>query len=102
MKTLFFAISLAATFLAMPASAQQGPAGVPGAPGLTSLVPAQSLQTIPQSKLAKRPPKDCSKAKNVESCKAHQQARKVAHASCKGTKGAEHKQCVRDALAAHK
>jgi len=102
MKTLFFITSLVSTLIALPASAQQGPAGVPGAPGLAPMVQTQPAQPAPQTKPAKRAPKDCSKAKDIEQCKARQEARKMAREACKSQKGAEHKQCVRDALAAKK
>jgi hypothetical protein len=102
MKTLFFVISLASALLALPASAQQGPAGVPGAPGLAPIVQPQPVQQVAQAKPAKRAPQDCNKAKDIEQCKARQQARKIAREACKNEKGAEHKQCVRDALAAKK
>ncbi|MEI7430631.1 MAG: hypothetical protein WCL27_09260 [Betaproteobacteria bacterium] len=102
MKTLFLIVSLTSALLALPAVAQQGPAGVPGAPGLAPITQPQPVQPVAQTKPAKRAPKDCNKAKDIEQCKARQEARKMARESCKNQKGAEHKQCVRDALAAKK
>jgi len=101
MKTLFFIASLTSALLALPAFAQQGPAGVPGAPGLAPITQAQP-EPATRAKRAKRAPKDCSKAKDIEQCKARQEARKMAREACKNQKGAEHKQCMRDALAAKK
>jgi len=97
MKFLFLALSLASALISLPASAQQGPAGVPGAPGLAPT--AQTAPAAPQAKTAKRPPKDCTKAKDVERCKAKQEARKIARESCKDKTGSEHKKCMRDAIA---
>ena len=37
MKTMFIATMLTAALITVPAIAQQGPAGVPGAPGLAEL-----------------------------------------------------------------
>ena len=59
MKTLIIVASLTAALIAMPAIAQQGPAGVPGAPGL--------VPDSPPAVKAQQPkplPVDCSKAKN--------------------------------------
>ncbi len=99
MNKHFIVASLAASFLAMPAIAQQGPAGVPGAPALvreiTSPTPPPPAAK-PQSQKAKLGTDDCSKAKDVKQCKAHQEARKKAQEACKGKTGTEHKQCLND------
>jgi hypothetical protein len=97
MKFLFLALSLASALITLPASAQQGPAGVPGAPGLAPVV--QTPPAAAPVKTAKRPPKDCSKAKDVERCIAKQEAKKMARESCKGKTGSEHKKCMHDATA---
>jgi hypothetical protein len=97
MKFIFLALSLASALITLPASAQQGPAGVPGAPGLAPMV--QPAPAVPQAKTAKRPPKDCSKSKDVERCKAKQEAQKIARESCKGKTGSEHKKCMHEASA---
>lgn len=94
MKHLLFAATL--TAIALSAGAQQGPAGVPGAPGLAPMSPL--VQTAPAAPAAKRVPKDCSKAKNIDQCKARQAARKAAREACRGKAQAEYKACVRDQL----
>jgi len=129
MKTLFFVVSLAAAFLAAPAIAQLGPAGVPGAPGLAetdpSVKPAKPTPAAPPATQVQ--PKssagaDCSKAKNVAQCKKRQEARKKAQerecsksadpvrceqhqktrALCKDKSNQEYRQCLRDNLAPKK
>ena len=102
MKTTFFVASLIAALMAMPASAQLGPAGVPGAPGLAEtdpsvkqLPPAPPPSTQPQAPARKPVPAECSKAKNVEQCVARVDARKKAQEACKDRAGAERKQCVK-------
>jgi len=102
MKTLFCIVSLATALIALPAGAQQGPAGVPGAPGLAPVPQTQPAQPAPQAKAGKHVSRDCSKAKDVERCKARKEARKIAREACKGQLGAEHKQCMKNALAAKK
>lgn len=123
MKTLFFVASLAAVFLAAPAIAQLGPAGVPGAPGLAETDPSvkQKAPITPPAALV-QPQKtvstDCSKAKNVAQCKKRQEARKKAQerecrksgdparceqyqktrALCKDKPSQEYRQCLRDNL----
>jgi hypothetical protein len=96
MKLISLALSLACALITLPASAQQGPAGVPGAPGLAPMV--QPAPAAAPTKTAKQT-KDCTKAKDVERCKARQAARKIARESCKGKSGSIYKQCVRDATA---
>lgn len=91
MRTLLFVVSLATALAAMPAFAQLGPAGVPGAPGLVPPPPQKKTQPAPKV------PSACAKAKNVERCTArHQEAR----AACKGRAGAEHKKCINAQLRA--
>jgi hypothetical protein len=101
MKTLIIVASLTAALIAMPAIAQQGPAGVPGAPGLA---PASPLVSPPAVKThqPKRIPVDCSKAKNKKQCRANQAARKKAIEACRDKVGQDHRQCLRDWLAQKK
>lgn len=94
MKPLLFAFSLITALMVTPAGAQQGPAGVPGAPALAAAIapPAPAAQSKPAAK-------SCSTARNPEQCKARQEARKQAREACKEIKGEERKQCIRDRLA---
>lgn len=86
--------------MALPAYAQLGPAGVPGAPGL---VPDPAPASAPAAPAPKKDipapvPRECVKSKNVDRCVARVEARKKAEAACKGTPKAKYKQCVRDQL----
>jgi hypothetical protein len=102
MKTLLFAISLAAALIAMPVVAQQGPAGVPGAPGLAPPPPPPPpAATAPaaQAKPAQRRPADCRKSADVEQCKARQEERRKRIEACQGTVGAQRKQCLQNKTA---
>ena len=100
MKPLLFVLSLAVC-TALPAFAQLGPAGVPGAPGLVP-EPAPAAPAAPEpatTSKAKTPakiPAACAKSKNVEQCVARQEARRKARAACKGKANEEYKQCVSD------
>ena len=99
MKIPFIALAMISALLALPASAQQGPAGVPGAPLIgATIAPPPPAPEPPKAQPRKRAPVDCAKAKNVEQCKARPEARKQAREACKGKKGAEHQQCMRDKL----
>lgn len=103
MKSLFVVASLAVMLVALPASAQLGPAGVPGAPGLAetdpSVKPVQPVQP-PPSVLEEQPLANgtaaCSTAKNVEQCKARQSARKKTGRTCYGKTGKARRQCLND------
>ena len=80
MKRPLFVLALIFALFAGPAAAQQGPAGVPGAPLIGAVIappPAPTKET-PDTAQRKRGPADCSKAKQVEQCKARQEARKQA------------------------
>ena len=101
MRSLFFVASLAVALIALPASAQLGPAGVPGAPGLAetdpSVKPSAPIQPVPT--FVEETPRIaqagvCSKAKNVERCKTRLETRKKAQEACKGITGTAHKQCM--------
>jgi len=103
MRSLFVVASLAVMLVALPASAQLGPAGVPGAPGLAetdpSVKPVPPVQPAPP--FLEEPPRTtqatgCSKAKNVEQCKTRQSARKKAGEVCKGKTGKARRQCLND------
>lgn len=98
MRTLLFVVSLAAC-VAAPAFAQLGPAGVPGAPGLVPTPAPAPAQTEPTKPSADpKTPAACAQAKDVERCKARQEARAKARAACKGKSGDTFKQCVSDYL----
>ena len=97
MKTVLFLVALTA-FAALPAHAQLGPAGVPGAPGLAPApapAPAPARQDG-KSAAAAKIPAVCAKAKNVEQCVARQELRRKARTACKDKAGDEFTQCVND------
>jgi hypothetical protein len=95
MKSLIFAVSMSAALIAWPAIAQQGPAGVPGAYGLAESV-APAAPPSAQGQRAKRGPADCSNARNVEQCKARQEAHKKMLEACKDKFGVDRKQCLHE------
>ena len=73
---LFFVLSLAVMLVALPANAQLGPAGVPGAPGLAetdpSVKPTPANQPAPS--FLEEPQRTsqsnaCSKSNTAEQCK---------------------------------
>lgn len=94
MKCIFILAALAATLGVTPSIAQQGPAGVPGAFGLAESV--TSAQSPPPAQKSAPAAADCSKAKNVEQCKARQEARKKALEACRGKTGTQRKQCLNE------
>ena len=103
MKTLLFAVSLAATLIALPVAAQQGPAGVPGAPGLAPPPPPHPAPApiavappapVAQVKPRPRRPADCRKADDVEHCQARQEARRKARETCPGKAGSQRQHCL--------
>ncbi|MDR2451158.1 MAG: hypothetical protein LBE85_05165 [Candidatus Accumulibacter sp.] len=126
MRTALFLVPyLASLCLALPAFAQLGPAGVPGAPGLAPdpepepewkqeqvqpipeqgrPQPAPSPSEVPRPAEKARPapppkiPAACAKAKNVKRCIARQEQKRRAHAACKGKKGKSFDQCVSNYL----
>lgn len=102
MRIQLFLASLAAA-IALPASAQLGPAGVPGAPGLApEPKPAVPQQQEKKTETPTKVPAACAKAKNVEQCVARQELRQKARAACKGKADSEHKQCVSDYMSRKK
>lgn len=101
MKSLFFAVSLAAALMTTSALAQLGPAGVPGAPGLAETDPsvkaARPLPPPPPLPVANATPTKRSATgcgKNDTQCKARQETRKKMLEACRGTTGKERKQCL--------
>jgi hypothetical protein len=94
MKRMFFAAALSIALCSGPAIAQQGPAGVPGAFGFAKSVTVPLVAPPPQEKQPEQVPRDCAKAKDVERCKARQEAQAKALKACKGKAGAELKQCL--------
>lgn len=120
MKALLFAVSLTATLLALPALAQQGPAGVPGAPGLappppppavvvSTPAPAPAKPTAAPPKCGKSksgkasqacPPKkkpaasNCSSSADPARCEQYRKTREL----CRNLAQNEYRQCLRDNL----
>ena len=93
MRFSIFVASMVTALIALPAAAQQGPAGIPGVFGLVESVlptpvPAQTVK-------AKSSDEDCSKAKNLEQCKVQQDTRKKVLAACKGKTGTARAQCLK-------
>ena len=91
--------------LALPAAAQQGPAGVPGAPLIGAEIapphPAPELPTLPEPN-RKRISAQCRQAKDVERCEARLTVRAQAREACKKKPQAKRKQCVRNYQAGKK
>ena len=94
MRSLFFLVSLAVALVALPASAQLGPAGVPGAPGLAetdpSVRPAPPPQPAPPLiEEAPRPTQatECNKANNNKQCKTRPATKGKVQKACKGKTG---------------
>ncbi|WP_153108971.1 hypothetical protein [Propionivibrio limicola] len=117
MKHLLIVAAFATVLASLPAQAQLGPAGVPGAPGLvppSATKPA--AKTEPKAKVAtpsrstkaaakqkasvekKSPLPDCSKTAEPERCERHQKARQL----CSDKEGDAHLQCLRDTLVPNK
>lgn len=118
MRALYRAMTLCAALIAYPAIAQQGPAGVPGAPGLAPPPPPPVVVAAPEvpSKVIEpsspvcgknksgKPDKSCrpkKKTKAANSCNAAsdpgrcEQYRKTREL-CKNV--ADYRQCLRDNL----
>ena len=107
MRLLLFVLSLAVVLVALPANAQLGPAGVPGAPGLAETDPsvkAVSANQPAQPFLEEAQPKPqtstgvCTKDNSSDQCKTRKAAvaRKKASDSCKGKTRAARKQCLKN------
>lgn len=95
---MLFLAALGAALTALPAIAQQGPAGVPGAFGLAETVtatlplePATIRSRAPASRAAIA---DCKRAQNVERCQKAKVVRKKARAACSGRSGSQLKTCL--------
>ncbi len=92
MKAIFLAVALAS--LALPATAQQGPAGVPGAHEIAATI-AQELPPAPpppavQSQWRKRAESECADAKDVDKCVR----RKMAASLCQSQPEAQRSACI--------
>ena len=119
MKILPFVVSLAAALIAIPATAQQGPAGVPGAPGLAPppvvAAPPEPVKATPvaapekcaktkSGKMAKscKPKKasapSCSAAADPARCEQYRKTREA----CKNLPERDYRQCLRDNLTTKK
>lgn len=87
MKTSLSVLAITFALFAIPAAAQQGPAGVPGAPLIGAVIapPPTPEEKRVQQQQAKRAAADCTQAKNPSQCKAQQAARKRARQACKDT-----------------
>jgi len=101
MRSLFFVVSLAVALIALPASAQLGPAGVPGAPGLAETDPSVKSVPPPQPdppfiEEAPRPTQasQCDKANNSKQCKTRQATGAKAQKTCKGKTGKARTLCT--------
>lgn len=114
-KIYLVALALASAVVSLPASAQLGPAGVPGAPGLATPPAAVKTNSPPETKPTsteikaavksahkKRPAKaktpaanNCKKAADPARCELHAKA----HKTCLEQTGEAHRQCLRDNLA---
>lgn len=121
MRALLLAVSFSATLIALPATAQQGPAGVPGAPGLAPPPPTpQVVVALPEapsqpppsvkpscgkSKAGKpeaacRPkkkakaPAACSNSSDPARCEQYRKTREL----CKSLADPAYRQCLRDNL----
>jgi len=121
MKTLLFVVSLAAALIASPVIAQQGPAGVPGAPGLApppavvAAPPPEPVKVSPSTPPAKcgktpsgKPTKSCKPKKTAApTCSSSadpvrcEQHRKT-HELCKSLPEPDYRQCLRDNLTTKK
>ena len=93
MKSLLAVVFLATAYVALPALAQQGPAGVPGATWLFS--PTPPPPSPPQIEPSTQKPTACMKARNVERCMAREEAKRKVSEACKGKRGAQYQQCVK-------
>jgi len=103
MRLLLFVLSLAVVLVALPANAQLGPAGVPGAPGLAETDPSvkpvpvnQPTPTFLEEPQPASQTKACGKGNNAEPCKtlkAKATGKKTLD-TCKSKTGAARKQCL--------
>ena len=107
MKTvLLMTLTLISALLcALPATAQQGPAGVPGAALLGAEIvpppPVPEPVVLPEP-TQKRIASNCRQARNVERCEARLTARAQARQACKNQAKELRAQCVKNYLPAKK
>lgn len=96
-------LSLTIVLVALPANAQLGPAGVPGAPGLAETDPSvKPTQANPPAPPVLNEPqrtsqtKACGKGSTAEQCTTSKAktARKKSPDSCKNKTGTARKQCL--------
>ena len=120
MKAPLIVAALTAALLALPAGAQQGPAGVPGAPGLAPPPPppaptvvapepvpgkadapqraacrptkGKTGQACPPTK--KKSPATCSTTADPARCEQHRRTREL----CRKVPESDYRQCLRDNL----
>lgn len=109
--TLLFIALTSALFLTPPAMAQQGPAGVPGAPLLgAEIAPPPPEPEKPAPLRAEPQPEpekpriiaQCRKAKNIERCEerhARRIARQEARKACKNQSPKKRQRCINEHLA---
>lgn len=90
MKTLLVVASLTLALAAFPVAAQQGPAGVPGAPGL---VPEPPPAPARSAEPTQRPKVDCKVDKNAPQCKSRASTPRKPRDVCQTKAGAGLKQC---------
>lgn len=98
MSTLLHTAVLAVVMcLAMPAAAQQGPAGIPGLFDLVESVtsPAATSEPPPQAKREKQDGADCSKTNSKDGCKTVRKSktRSKTLADCTGRSGEKLAKC---------
>ena len=125
MKAPFLVATLTAMLIALPSIAQQGPAGVPGAPGLAPPPPPPAVVAAPPApplapseskpvhkcgktkagKSAKHcpvkknpPPANCGNSSDPLRCEQHRKTREA----CKNLPERDYRQCLRDHLGAPK
>ena len=101
MKAAIFAVALASTLLALPTGAQQGPAGVPGFPGIAASITAE-LPPAPvppsiQAQQRKRLEAECVGERNLERCVARLENRSKSRDSCKQKRADDRLACVEEA-----
>ena len=119
MKALLTVAVLTATLLALPAGAQQGPAGVPGAPGLAPPPPAPPAPVVVAPEPApgktaaaksatcrkgkpdqacppikKKSPATCSTTADPARCEQYRRTREL----CRKVPESDYRQCLRDNL----
>jgi hypothetical protein len=103
MSPLLHTTALAVVMLlAIPAAAQQGPAGVPGLFDLVESVtsPSAAPPPAPQAKREKQAAADCDKMKGKNGCKPVRKTRSKTLGDCTGLSGQKLAKCKRQEPAA--